>query len=247
VEYSAGDTNSLYYHERLSRKGQMIPILSQLDESLKTLQAAVEKFQEPITEDDHSGSWDSSSHSFEEAQIASGCTTKRSMELSSLFQGLGTLVLCNLDDRITQILKETKDRQRSISILHDWDELEMELIDNELISAEDVQHHKGAIISFMKQLVEDKEDAERIYHTISNSDTLELSSHSKSNILPERAGPITRNSEGPASESGQSVSSLTGSLVESSWNGVGLSVRPKRISVLFVDWDNTGISFHAAS
>lgn len=226
----------------------MIPILLQLDESLKVLQAVVAKLQEPATEDEESGSWNSSCLSFEEAQSASEYMAKRSTELSSLFKGLGTLVLCNLDDRITQILNETKDRQRSSSILHDWDELQVELIDDELISAEDVQHHKGAIMSFMKQLVEEKEAAERIYLTFSNSDTLEASSHSKLNVSPVQPGPIDRRSEGPASELGESVSSHSGFLPESGWKDVRPSVRPKRISVLFVDWDNTGTSsYHIAS
>src|SRR6266498_3144511 len=128
----------------------MIPILSQLDESLKTLQAVATKFQETGSEDGDSGSWNSGCPSFEEAQSACAYLKKRCMELGTLFKDLGTLVLCNFDDRIQQILSETKDRQRSSSILHDWDELEVELIDDELISAEDVQHHKGAITSFMK-------------------------------------------------------------------------------------------------
>jgi hypothetical protein len=220
----------------------MIPILSQLDDSLKTLQAVVAKLQEAVSEDEDSGSWNCSCSLFEEAQSASEYMTKRSMELSSLFKDLGTLVLCNLDDRITQILSETKDRQRSNSILHDWDELEVELIDDESISAEDVQHHKGAITSFMKHLVEEKEAAERIHLAFSNSGTLEASSHSKSPVSPVSPSPIARKSEGSTSELGQSVSSLSGSLPELNWKGVGPSVRPKRISVLFVDWDNTGIS-----
>jgi hypothetical protein len=226
----------------------MIPILSQLDEYLKLLQAKVAKFQEPATEDEESGSWNSSCPSFEDAQSTSEFMTKRSTELSSLFKDLGTLVLCNLDDRITQILNETKDRQRCSSILHDWDELEVELIDDELISAKDVQQHKGAIMSFMKRLVEEKEAVERIYLTFSNSDTLEASSHSKSHVSPVQPSPIAQKSEGPASELGQSVSSHLGSLPESSWKDVRPSVRPKRISVLFVDWDNTGTSSdHIAS
>lgn len=240
VEYSAGDTGSLYYHERLSRKGQMIPILSQLDEHLKLLQVVVAEFQEPTTEDDESGPWNSNCPSFEDAQSASESMTKHSKELSSLFKDLGTLVLCNLDDRITQILNETKDRQRSSSILHDWDELEAELIDDELISARDTQQHKGAIVSFMKRLVEEKEAAERMYMTFSNSDTLEESSHSKSHASPVQSSPVTKNSEALASDLGQSVSSHLESLPESGWRGVRPSVRPKRISVLFVDWDNTG-------
>jgi hypothetical protein len=226
----------------------MIPILSQLDEYLKLLQAVVAKFQEPTTEDEESSSWNSCCPSFEDAQSTAEYMTKHSSELSLLFKDLGTLVLCNLDDRITQILNETKDRQRSSSILHDWDELEVELIDNELISTKDVQQHKGAIMSYMERLAEEKEAAERIYLTFSNSDTLEASSHSKSHISPVQPSAIAQKSEGPASQLGQSVSSNLESLPESSWKGVRPSVRPKRISVLFVDWDNTGTSsYHIAS
>jgi hypothetical protein len=220
----------------------MIPILSQLDDSLKTLQTLVVKLQGPVSEDEEVvGFWNSSCPSFEEAQKASESMTKRSIELSSLFKGLGTLVLCNLDDRIKQILNEIKDRQRSDSIFNDWDELEAELVD-ELLSAEDVERHKGAIMAFTKHLVEEKESAERVALTFSNSDTLEASSHSKSLASPIPLAPVGRKSECSTSELGQNASSLSGSLDDLNWNNIGPSIRPKRISVLFVDWDNTGIS-----
>lgn len=242
VEYSTGDTGSLYYHERLSRKGPMISVLSQLDDSLKTLRALVVELQGPASEDEaHLGFWNSSCSSFEMAQKASENMTKHSVELTSLFKGLGTLVLCNLDDRIKQILNEIKDRQRSDSIFDDWDELETSLVD-ELLSVEDVRRHKGAITAFVKHIMEEKESVERINPDFSNSDTLEASSNSKSPVSAAQPAPISRKSEASTPELEKNASTLAEPAGDLNWKDIGLSVKQKRISVLFVDWDNTGIS-----
>lgn len=216
----------------------MIPILSDLDQSLKILQADLNYLRECSAESEDFISWSKDCLSFQEALHAADDLKTQTSALTSLFQDLGTLVLCSLDDRIKQILNETKDRQRSSSILYEWDELEQELIDDESISAEDVEQHKSAILSFMSHLLQEKEAADRANPAISNSgDTLEASSYSKSPVQPS---PFARKGEGSTSEVAHSTSSLSGSLPELSWKAVGSPIKPKRISVLFVDWDNTG-------
>jgi hypothetical protein len=165
-----------------------------------------------------------------------------SRELKSLFGDIDTMLLCNLEDHIRIIINETKEKQRSASVLSSWDELEAELVDVQDISEDDVRTHQKAILSFQRLEAEE-------WFTTDSDGCLHIRSGSIGN-----ASTIMPTSElSPADEQrpdlgnalpGKSRSSITESdSIPSSRMVDTPKPRPKRISVLFVDLNNTGTSF----
>lgn len=167
-----------------------------------------------------------------------------SRELKRLFGNIDTMLLCNLEDHIRIIINETKEKQRSTSVLSSWDELEAELADEQDISEDDVRTHQKAILSFLRLEVEE--------WFISDNDG---SLHTRSGSVGNVSSIMPTSELSPADEQhpdlgntllGKSRSSVTESdSIPSSRLADAPKLRPKRTSVLFVDLNNTGMLYFA--
>jgi hypothetical protein len=238
IKSGAGDADidSLYYHERLMRKDQMEAILFQVDEPLKKLQSLAEEPQSRATEDGGIIIWTVNTLEMDKILPLSEELEKYTSELDALFRDLGTLALAYLDDRIKMIVREANGEQRDTSILHSWDKLEHELVDDDIVHVEDVRGHRDAIVSLLNILIENQESA------FAKSETQGGSVKSRINSISSPFEKLNlAKSQGTASKSGHSKSSSSGSQPgETPWNEGGLSNKPKRASILFVDWNNIG-------
>jgi len=163
-----------------------------------------------------------------------------SLDLKSLFSNIDTMLLCNLEDNIRIIINETKEKQRSTSVLSSWDELETELVDIQDISEDDVRDHQKAILSFLRLEAEesftiDVDGNMRLRSgSVGNASTLMLASDlSVAEEQPPDIGNVQpRKSHSSITESDSIPLSRVADVPKP---------RPKRVSVLFVDLNNTGM------
>jgi hypothetical protein len=238
IQDGTQELQSLYYLEKLTRKETMEATLRALNDSLKQIQELVDKFKSRTTEDEIE--WVVDESTMQTVQNATKDLAKQTSDLDLLFRDLGTLILASLEDRLKSILQETKDGRRQHTILHSWDELEVELADGHDVRIDDVRNHRSCILSWVKLVTEEQESSRR--DSLAFSDTFQDSINSP---LHSTSSPKVafQKSEGSVSEIGHSRSSFTGSLPsEVAWTGHGLTDKPKRASVLFVDWNNEGES-----
>ena len=233
------DVKSLSYHEHLTRKPAMLPILERMTDILKGLQkleGLIKTEFEWALEGEQMSQVDQFRHNLELS----------SLELKSLFSDIDTMLLCNLEDHIRLIINETKEKQRSTSVLSSWDELEAELVDVQDISEDDVRDHQKAILSFLRLEAEE-------WFTIDGDGSL----HIRSGSVGNGSTVVLTSDLSPADEQpsdignallGKSRSSITESdSITTSRMADAPKPRPKRISVLFVDLNNTGmLSFSLA-
>jgi hypothetical protein len=238
IQVGTGDIQSLYYHEKLVRKEKMEATLPPLNDSLKELQELVDKFKTRISDDEIE--WAKNESEMRNVQRVNTNLKQEISDLDQEFRDLGTLVLATLEDRLKRILQDTIDGKHEHSILHSWDELEVLLADGSEIRIDDVRAHREAVTSFVQVSIEEHESSRRDSLAFSNSETLQESLNSR--IQSVSSPKLTlQKSEGSVSELGRSRSSFTGSLPsETPWTGDGLPNKPKRASVLFVDWNNEG-------
>jgi hypothetical protein len=160
-----------------------------------------------------------------------------SLELKTLFADIDTMLLCNLEDHIRLIINETKDKARSTSVLSSWDELEVELVNVQDVSEDDVRTHQKAILSFLRVEAEE-------WFIVDGDGSLHVRSGSVGN-----ASTVVLTSElSPADEQLTDIGNalLHSSITESDSIPVARMAdapkpRPKRISVLFVDLNNTSM------
>jgi len=236
IQLGGGDLQSLSHHEKLARKEAMEKVLSPLNESLSQIRELGDKLRSPTHDDE--AEWTVATPETSTIHPITEKLTQQTLDLDNLFRDMGTLVLANLEDRLKNILQETKERKRSHSLLHSWDELELELADGHDVRVDDVRSHRASIESFIKFSIEEHESSRRGSVTFSNCETLQESLNSR---IPSAASP---RADGSISELGHSRSSLTGSVPsDTPWTGEGLSNKPKRASVLFVDYNNEGKNY----
>jgi hypothetical protein len=135
IAYDAGNSGSLFYHERLARKARMNLVLARIDGTFKELQQLSDDLN-VVAEDDFTASWKSDMPQFERVGPLCETLSGDTSDLSTLFRELGTLTLCNIDDRLKFILNQAQDKERSSSVLYSWDELEVELADGQDVRIE---------------------------------------------------------------------------------------------------------------
>jgi len=233
---------SLAYHEKLSRKPRMLPVLERLNEIFKNLQDFAATLRHPSPDDEAGFEWTSDSAKLKCVDELGHDLETATRELDVLFSDLGTMVLCNLEDRIKIIVNETEEKQRSASILSSWDELETELVDNQEILEEDVKDHEQAIKTFLQLLLGERKAENGDFYNRYRTGSLGACTSSSIGMIPPIPTSSVNHVLDYSDDSPQkSRSSLTesDSLVAARQNKP-LNTRPKRASVLFVDLNNTG-------
>lgn len=236
------DVKSLSYHERLTRKPAMLPKLNKMKDILESLQKLEGVIKTLVGDSETEFEWALEGEAMSQVEHFREELELSSRELKRLFADIDTMLLCNLEDHIRIIINETREKQRSTSVLSSWDELEVELADEQDISEDDVRTHQQAILSFLRLEVEEWfiSDNDGSLHTRSGS------IGNVSSIMPtSELSPGDEQQPDPGTSLlGKSHSSVTES------DSIPLSriadtpkPRPKRISVLFVDLNNTGMSY----
>lgn len=233
---------SLAYHEKLSRKPRMLPVLEKLNDIFKNLQDCAATLRRPSSDVDVGFEWICDSTRMECVDELGRDVEIATRELDILFSDLGTMVLCNLDDRIRIIVNETEEKQRSASILSSWDELETELVDNQEILEEDVRTHEQAIKTFLKLLLDERkaEDGDFCHHYRTGS--LGACTSASTGMMPPLpilgANHVLDHSNASPQNSRSSLTESDSVLAARQIKP--LKTRPKRASILFVDLNNTG-------
>ena len=229
------DMKSLSYHEYLTRKSVMLPTLEKMTHILKSLQKQEGLVKTLVQGSETEFEWAIEGELMSEIDLLRHNLELSSLELRSVFGDIDTMLLCDLEDHIRLIVSETKEKQRSTSVLSSWDELQAELVDVQDISENDVRAHKKAILSFLGLEAEE-------WCTIDSGGSLHLRSGSIGNASTMMTSDISHPDEQPSDIGdallGKSRSSITES--DSVLVSDGPKPRPKRISVLFVDLNNTG-------
>ena len=233
---------SLAYHEKLSRKPRMLPVLEKLNEIFKKLQECAAALRRPSLDDEAGFEWTSDTAKLVGVDALSDDLEIATQELDLLFSDLGTMVLCNLEDRIKIIISETEEKQRSASILSSWDELETELVDNQEIFEEDVKNHEEAIKTFFQLLLDERKAENGDFYNHSRNGSQDTRALSSIGMMPPVA---TTSGNDVLDHSNDSPQKSRSSLTESEGLVAArrtkpLNTRPKRASVLFVDLNNTG-------
>ena len=230
------DMKSLSYHEYLTRKPAMLPTLEKMTQILKSLQKQEGLIKTLVQGSETGFEWAAEGELMSEIDQLRHNLELSSLELKSVFGDIDTMLLCDLEDHIRLIVNETKEKQRSTSVLSSWDELQAELVDVQDISEDDVRAHKKAILSFLGLEAEE-------WFTTDSGGSLHLRNGSIGNASTiMMTSDISHADEQPSDIGdgllGKSRSSITES--ESILVSDGPKPRPKRISVLFVDLNNTG-------
>jgi hypothetical protein len=235
---------SLAYHEKLSRKLRMLPVLENLNETFKNLQDLAATLRRPSPDDEAGFEWTSDSAKLGFVDELGQDVEIATRQLDTLFSDLGTMVLCNLEDRIKIIVNETEEKQRSASILSSWDELVAELVDNQEILEEDVKNHEPAIKTFLHLLLDERKAENGDFYNRYRTGSISACTVSSIGMMPP--APISSGNHGlvdPNASPQKSRSSLTESdSLVAARQTKPLVKRPKRASVLFVDLNNTGKS-----
>jgi hypothetical protein len=236
------DVKSLSYHEHLSRKLAMVPKLDKMKDILESLQKLEGVTRTVVGDSETEFEWALEGKAMSEVEHFREELELSSRELKRLFADIDTMLLCNLEDHIRIIINETREKQRSTSVLSSWDELEAELADEQDISEDDVRTHQKAILSFLRLEVEE--------WFISDNDG---SLHTRSGSIGNVSSIMAISELSPADEQqpdpGTSLLGKSRSSVTESDSFLSLRMadapkpRPKRISVLFVDLNNTGTSY----
>jgi hypothetical protein len=233
---------SLAYHEKLSRKPRMLPVLQNLNETFKNLQDLAATLRRPSPDDEAGFEWTSDSAKLGVVDELGHDVEIATRELDTLFSDLGTMALCNLEDRIKIIVNETEEKQRSASILSSWDELQTELVDNQEILEEDVKTHEPAIKTFLQLLLDERKAENGDFYNRCRTSSVSACTVSSIGMMP--AAPISSGNhvlDDPNASPQKSRSSLTESdTLVAARQMKPLVTRPKRASVLFVDLNNTG-------
>lgn len=222
----------------------MLPKLERMTEILKGLQKLESVVKTLVEDSEIEFEWAVEGEYLSQVENSRQELELSSRELRSHFGDIDTMLLCNLEDHIRIIINETKEKQRSTSVLSSWDELEAELVEEQDISEDDVRTHQKAILSFLRLEAEE-------WFTTDNDGCLHIRSASIGNV--STIVPTSEHSPGdaPGDEPrpdlgnallGKSRSSVTESdSIPSSRMIDAPKPRPKRISVLFVDLNNTGM------
>jgi hypothetical protein len=234
------DVRSLSYHEHLTRKPAMLPKLEKMTDVLKGLQKLESVIKTFVGNSETEFEWAVEGEQMSQVECSRQELELSSRELKSLFGDIDTMLLCNLEDHIRIIINETKEKQRSTSVLSSWDELEAELVEEQDISEDDVRTHQKAILSFLRLEAEE-------WFTTDNDGCLHIRSASVGNV--STIMPTSEHSPGDEPRPdpgntllGKSRSSVTESdSIPSSRMVDAPKPRPKRTSVLFVDLNNTGV------
>lgn len=218
----------------------MLPILEKMTNVLKGLQKLEGVIKTSVENSETEFAWTLDGEPMNQVDHFRQALELSSMELKNLFDDVDTMLLCNLEDHIRIIINETKEKQRSTSVLSSWEELEAELVDVQDISEDDVRSHQKAILSFLRL------EAEEWFTTDSDGCL-----HSRSGSIGNASTVMPTSELSPGDEQrpdignallGKSHSSITESdSVPSSRMADAPKPRPKRISVLFVDLNNTGM------
>jgi hypothetical protein len=233
---------SLAYHEKLSRKPRMLPVLESLNEAFKNLQDLAATLRRPSPDDEAGFEWTSDSAKLGVVDELGHDVEIATRELDTLFSDLGTMALCNLEDRIKIIVNETEEKQRSASILSSWDELETELVDNQEILEEDVKTHEPAIKTFLQLFLDERKAENGDFYNRYRTSSVSACTVSSIGIIPP--APISSGNH-VLDDANASPQKKRSSLTESDSLVAArqmkpLVTRPKRASVLFVDLNNTG-------
>ncbi|KAL9621268.1 MAG: hypothetical protein Q9160_004289 [Pyrenula sp. 1 TL-2023] len=240
VNYEVQDANSLSYHENLSRKKRMEPIIKQINQTLDQLTRLESSFKFETSEGDTPYIWVCKDEDVQKASSLSKELDHGTGDLQVIFRDFGTIVLCNIEDRMKIIVREVKARERSKSILSSWDELEASLVDGLDVTTEDTQRHQEAIQSFLRLLTDDEEVRDVEAQARVDTSSITESSRSRVQFPPFNPPPTPPKDNGRLIDPAKSKSSLSSSDALSLSRPVPASkVKPKRTSVLFVDLSNT--------
>ncbi|KAL9115515.1 MAG: hypothetical protein Q9227_000836 [Pyrenula ochraceoflavens] len=240
VNYEVSDPSTLMYHENLSRKKRMEPIINQINQILRQLTRMEGIFKVSTPESELGYIWTCRERDILEADRLSEDLANKTDSLQVIFRDFGTIVLCNIEDRIKLIVGEVKARERSKSVLSSWEEMESNLTGNMDVTAGDVSRHQEAIQSFMRILTDDQELKDMEAQARNETGSIGESSRS-------RIGFGSFTSPPPLSESlpnrlgfAKSRSSLSGSEALEISSAIEVArMKPKRTSVLFIDLNNT--------
>lgn len=240
VNYEVQDANSLSYHENLSRKKRMEPIIKEINQTLDQLTRLESSFKFETSEGEVPYIWVCKDENVQKASRLSKELDRGTSDLQVIFRDFGTIVLCNIEDRMKIIVREVKARERSKSILSSWDELESSLVDELDVTTEDTQRHQEAIQSFLRLLTDDEEVRDVEAQARVDTSSITESSRSRVKFPPFNPPPTPPKDNDRPIDPAKSKSSLSSSDVLSLGAPVPASkLKPKRTSVLFVDLSNT--------
>lgn len=218
----------------------MEPIINQINYTLRQLTRLEGSFKSETPDGNVPYVWVCKDQDVRKASALSQELDKGTDDLQVIFKDFGTIVLCNIEDRMKLIVREVKARERSKSILSSWDELESSLADGLDVTTEDIQRHQEAIQSFLRILTDDQEVRE--VEAQARIDTSSITESSRSRVIfpPFNPPPTPPKDQHSRTNQPKSKSSLSSSEAFSLTLPVPLNkVKPKRTSVLFVDLSNT--------
>ena len=237
------EVNTLSYHENLNRKQLMLPVLTQLDRIMQELRDLEPDLKAPTPDEPEVMEWRQLPKHSQKLEGLCWELEEGDHELNAVFQDLGTMVLCNLEDRIKNLMAEIREKQRSTSVLSNWEELEIALVDDQEITTDDVQRHQNAVRSFVKVLLTvelENGDIDLPRH-IRNGSIGGSASVSAFPLSPDRGQAHTTTVGSSAQgKTGSSVTESDKTPIDRPFGMLGL--KPKRLSVLFVDLNNTSTS-----
>lgn len=218
----------------------MEPIIKQINQTLQHLIRLEGRFKSETPDGDVPYVWICKDEDVQKGSRLAQELDTGTGDLQVIFKDFGTIVLCNIEDRMKLIVREVKGRERSKSILSSWDELESSLVDGLDVTSEDTHRHQETIQSFLRHLTDDQEV--RDVEAQARVDTSSITESSRSRVIyPPFNPPPTPPKDGKSiANQPKSKSSLSSSEALSLIQPIPTNkVKPKRTSVLFVDLSNT--------
>ena len=218
----------------------MVPTLNSMARSLKSIEKLEPVLRVPMDDNESCFEWLLESEHLGEIEKHCQDLSFSSKDLKSAFDNVDIMLLCNLEDHIRIIVHETKEKQRSDTVLTAWDELEGELVDKHEFSKEDVSKHQTAILSFLRLILDDRSTTDGSSYQDTRSGSIGNSSMIILDSDISLAGNQQPEFEAITKENYRSRVGDSDNLFLS--QPTDAPKRPIRTSVLFVDRNNTGTS-----
>jgi hypothetical protein len=238
------DMTSLYYHEKVVRKDQMIPTLIQLSNSLMQaeLYLNASRDDEDISTHQLIGA-ETNEEGIVDISIVDICDEicKDTSTLEQVFSHMNSFFLCDLEDQIKLLVRKVSNRNLPKGTLESWDDLVSTLCEEGHLQMEEINSHQTSVQSLLKVLIEEDERLEMTYVTEFGSEALE-SSKSKPDSSLQSPGRGSSGTGGTSFSDVVNNNSMSGESESISKNMQEPVVAPafQRLAVLFVDWADEG-------
>jgi Asp-tRNA(Asn)/Glu-tRNA(Gln) amidotransferase C subunit len=240
----AQDMTSLYYHEKVVRKDQMVPTLAQLSNSL----VQAELFLNASADDEDISinqqvSLELNEEENVEISIVDVCDEicKDTSTLEEVFSRMSSFFLCDLEDQLKLLVREVSNGNLPKGTLESWDDLASTLCEEGHLQIEELISHQTSVQSLLKVLIEEDERLELTYVTEFGSEALESSKSKPESSLQSPGMGSSATGRTSVSDAVNNYS-LSGESESTSKNGQKPVVAPvfQRAAVLFVDWADEG-------